>query len=78
MLLVVLTIHEMGHFVFAKIHKVNVKEFAIGFGPKLLYKTTKSGMRISLRLIPLMAYVVLDSRNLRSFYKGNKKNKNYA
>jgi membrane-associated protease RseP (regulator of RpoE activity) len=35
MLLVVLTIHELGHFLFAKFNKVNVKEFSIGFGPKL-------------------------------------------
>lgn len=77
MLLVVLTIHELGHFIFAKIHKVNVKEFSIGFGPKLWYKTTKNGMRISLRLIPLMAYVILDSKNLREIYSDNKKSKNY-
>lgn len=77
MLLLVLTIHEIGHFVFAKIYKVNIKEFSIGFGPKILYRTTKSGMRISLRLIPIMAYVMLDSKILRSVYKDNRKSKNY-
>jgi hypothetical protein len=35
-------------------------------------------MRITLRLIPLMAYVIMDSKLLRSMYKGNRKNKNYA
>lgn len=77
MLLIVLTFHEIGHFLLAKIHKVNVKEFSIGFGPKIISRTTKKGTCVSLRLIPLMAYVVLDSKNLRALYINDKKNKNY-
>jgi membrane-associated protease RseP (regulator of RpoE activity) len=34
-LLLTLTFHELGHYTFARIFKVNVKEFAIGVGPKL-------------------------------------------
>jgi membrane-associated protease RseP (regulator of RpoE activity) len=74
-LLLVLTIHEMGHFLFAKIYHVNIKEFSIGFGPKLWQRKTRKNMFVSLRLIPLMAYVILDSKMLRAMYKGDKKHK---
>ena len=29
-------IHELGHFLFAKLNNVGVREFSIGFGPRLL------------------------------------------
>lgn len=63
-----MTIHELGHFIFAKIFKVNVKEFSIGIGPKIFQWQTKSGMKISLRWIPLMAYVLIDSSKVIGLY----------
>jgi membrane-associated protease RseP (regulator of RpoE activity) len=77
MLLISLTIHELGHFTFAKIFKVNVKEFSIGVGPCLARRTTKQGMRVSLRLIPMVAYVMLDSSRIRKLYEDEKENKDY-
>jgi membrane-associated protease RseP (regulator of RpoE activity) len=77
MLLISLTIHELGHFAFAKIFKVNVKEFSIGVGPCLARHTTKRGMRVSLRLIPLVAYVMLDSSHIKKLYADEKENKDY-
>ena len=56
-------IHEIGHFIIAKATGLKVLEFAIGFGPKICsfkYKETQ----YSLRLIPLGGYnkiPVLDS-----------------
>jgi len=45
-------VHELGHFITAKMTGMRVDEFAIGFGPKLLSK--KRGETIySLRAIPL-------------------------
>ena len=38
MLGVLITIHELGHFIAAKIFRVYVFEFAIGFGPKIFRK----------------------------------------
>lgn len=47
-------IHELGHFVTAKLCKVTVEEFAIGMGPKIFgYRSKKSGTLYSLRLLPL-------------------------
>ena len=34
-------IHEGGHFLVARACKIKVKEFSIGFGPKLLSKKTE-------------------------------------
>ena len=31
----IIFIHELGHFLFAKLFKVKVNEFALGMGPKL-------------------------------------------
>ena len=45
-------IHEGGHFLMAKLCKVKVNEFAIGFGPKICEKQGKE-TKYALRLIPL-------------------------
>ena len=45
-------IHEAGHFLVAKLCKVRVNEFAIGFGPTIWKKQGKE-TKYALRLIPL-------------------------
>lgn len=45
-------IHESGHFLVAKLCKVKVNEFAIGFGPVILEKQGKE-TKYEIRLIPL-------------------------
>ena len=45
-------IHESGHLVVAKLCKVKVNEFAIGFGPTIWKKQGKE-TKYALRLIPL-------------------------
>ena len=45
-------IHEGGHFLVAKLCKVKVNEFAIGFGPTIWKKQGKE-TKYALRLIPL-------------------------
>lgn len=48
--------HELGHFIFAKRSGIMVREFAIGFGPKLL--GFKKGETIyTIRLLPMGGYV---------------------
>ena len=55
-LLVMITIHEFGHYTFGKIFKFKIDEFSIGFGKALFKKTLKSGEVFSIRLIPLGGY----------------------
>ena len=51
-------IHELGHFTAAKIFKVYVQEYSIGFGPALVHTKRKNGETyFSLRIIPFGGYV---------------------
>lgn len=53
-LLVMVTVHEFGHYIAGKILKFKINEFAIGFGPKLFKRTSKkTGEAFSVRLFPL-------------------------
>lgn len=52
-LLVMITVHELGHYIAGKIFKFGIEEFAIGFGPKIFKKTKKNGEVFSIRLFPL-------------------------
>ena len=45
-------IHEAGHLIVAKLCKVKVNEFAIGFGPTIWKKQGKE-TKYAIRLIPL-------------------------
>ena len=44
-------IHELGHFLFAKLNGVDVVEFSLGFGPRLV-STVFKGTRYSLKALP--------------------------
>lgn len=48
---VVIIIHELGHFLLAKMNGIVVEEFSVGLGPRLL-STVKGGTRYSLKMIP--------------------------
>ncbi|UUZ85960.1 site-2 protease family protein [Paenibacillus sp. P26] len=56
MFFVLVSIHEWGHFYFAKRAGILVREFAIGFGPKLL-SFKKGETRYTLRLLPIGGFV---------------------
>ncbi|KFZ39712.1 RIP metalloprotease RseP [Thermoactinomyces sp. Gus2-1] len=49
-------VHELGHFIFAKRAGILVREFAIGFGPKL-FATKRGETLYSIRILPLGGYV---------------------
>ncbi|MGZ9584600.1 RIP metalloprotease RseP [Paenibacillus marinisediminis] len=53
---VIVTIHEWGHFIFAKRAGILVREFAIGFGPKV-FAYTRNETKYTLRLLPIGGYV---------------------
>lgn len=70
---IVATIHEIGHFTFAKLFKMKVNEFGIGFG-KPIFKREYKGTKYSLRWIPLGGFVSIDgeegvSDNPDAFFK---------
>ncbi|MCD4811558.1 site-2 protease family protein [bacterium] len=53
---VLVFIHELGHFLAARIVGATVYEFALGYGPKLISKKYK-GTLYSIRLLPLGGFV---------------------
>ena len=63
-------IHEGGHFLVAKLCKVKVNEFAIGFGPVIWKKQTKE-TKYAIRLIPLGGFVSMEGEEEQSEEEGS-------
>ena len=63
-------IHETGHFLVARLCKIRVNEFAIGFGPLIWKKETKN-TKYAIRLIPLGGYVSMLGEEERSEEEGS-------
>lgn len=54
---VLITVHEFGHFIAARLTGIAVKEYSIGFGPKLFqWKSRKHDTLFTLRPIPMGGY----------------------
>ena len=54
LLAILITVHEFGHFLAARAMKIEVREFAIGMGPKIVgWKSKKYDTDFSIRAIPL-------------------------
>ncbi|OLS01756.1 RIP metalloprotease RseP [Tissierella creatinophila] len=71
--LLVILLHELGHFAVAKMVGIKVNEFAIGMGPTI-FKTKKGETKYSLRALPIGGYVSMEgedenSNDPRSFNK---------
>ena len=60
-----ITIHEAGHLIVAKLCKVKVNEFAIGFGPTIWKKQGKE-TKYAIRLIPLGGFCSMEGEEERS------------
>lgn len=52
---VLVTVHEFGHFITAKLTGMKVEEFSIGFGPNI-YQQQEGETLYSLRMLPLGGY----------------------
>ncbi|MCI9063307.1 MAG: site-2 protease family protein [Clostridia bacterium] len=63
-------IHEGGHFLVAKLCKVKVNEFAIGFGPTIFKRQTKE-TKYAVRLIPLGGFVSMEGEEEQSDNEGS-------
>lgn len=60
-----ISIHELGHFTFAKLFKVRVNEFALGMGPPI-FKKKKGETLYALRLLPIGGYVSMEGEDAES------------
>ena len=59
-IILMIIIHEFGHFIAGKLLKVPVYEFAIGMGPKILQKQGKKETKYTLRAIPIGGFCSFD------------------
>lgn len=62
--------HELGHFVTAKIFKIKVNEFFLGFGPKIFEKKYNE-TSYNIRLFPLGGAVALEGEEQTNIYDPN-------
>ncbi len=61
----IIFIHELGHFIFAKAFGVKVNEFALGMGPTILKKQGKE-TKYALRLFPIGGFVSMEGEEEHS------------
>ena len=62
-LLVLITVHEFGHYVAGKILGFKINEFAIGFGPAIYKKEKKDGELFAVRALPLGGYCAFEGED---------------
>lgn len=60
--IVMIMIHECGHFFAARLCKVKVNEFSLGMGPKIFQKQGRE-TKYSLRLFPIGGYVSMEGED---------------
>lgn len=76
---IIVIFHEFGHFLLAKLNKVGVKEFACGFGPKIISKKIGE-TTYSIRALPLGGFcsmvgedeIVEDEKLLKKSFSSKK------
>lgn len=59
---IIIFIHELGHFIMAKLTRVRVNEFALGMGPRL-FKFGKGETTYSLRLFPIGGFCAMEGED---------------
>lgn len=63
-LLVMVTVHEFGHYIAGKLLGFKINEFAVGFGPAIFKKRSKkTGELFALRVVPLGGYCAFDGED---------------
>jgi regulator of sigma E protease len=62
MFCIIVIVHELGHFLLAKMNGIAVKEFSIGFGPTLI-GFTKNETKYSIKVIPFGGACIFDDED---------------
>jgi len=61
----IIIIHELGHFIVAKLCGIEVLEFSLFIGPKL-FSIKRGNTAYSLRILPILAYVKMEGEDEKS------------
>jgi regulator of sigma E protease len=70
-LVFLVTVHELGHAIFARRNGVVVEEFGIGFPPRAWAKKLKNGILFTLNWLPLGGFVKLQGEHDAADKKGD-------
>ena len=71
-LMVMILVHESGHYLLGKALKFKINEFSIGFGPKLFSrKSQKTGEVFSIRAVPLGGFCAFEGEDAESTVEGS-------
>ena len=71
-LMVMILVHESGHYLLGKALKFKINEFSIGFGPKLFsHKSAKTGELFCIRAIPLGGFCAFEGEDAESTVEGS-------
>jgi len=54
---VLVTVHELGHYLMARLTGLRVEVFSVGLGPEIVGRTDRGGTRWKLGLVPLGGYI---------------------
>ena len=73
-LLLMITVHELGHYLVGKIFKFKINEFAIGMGPAIFSKEYK-GTKYAVRIFPIGGYCAMGEDDEATDSPGNFNNK---
>ena len=76
-LAVLVLVHEAGHFLAAKLFRIRVDEFGLGFPPRL-FSVQRGETRYSLNLIPFGGFVKIFGENPMEEIKDGEENRNFS
>ncbi|MBQ7373627.1 MAG: site-2 protease family protein [Clostridia bacterium] len=62
-LMIMITVHEFGHYIVGKIFKFKINEFAIGMGPAIYKRQLKSGEQFSIRALPVGGFCAFEGED---------------
>ena len=63
----IIFVHELGHYIAARLAKVKIKEFSLGMGPCIFKKISpKTGIQYSLRAIPMGGFLAMEGEDEES------------
>ena len=62
-LLLMILIHETGHYLAGRLLKFKINEFSIGFGKAIYSRINKRGEKFSIRIFPLGGYCAFEGEN---------------
>jgi len=63
----IVVVHEFGHYLFARLFKVKIISFAVGFGPKIFSRKGKDGTEFRLNVFPLGGYLKMEGEDPTAF-----------